>query len=163
MNWLDMMQAIKECKKVRHKDWPEGKYLFLRSDGLLCVGYDHHVTGSFSNSVPFKYSEVINLLADDWLIYERPLLNNKEKKYLEDVLRPFRDRVISIIKVHHKEEEYECISIVLSKHPTHRDISMNELLFLPWFEEGTLYERMKINEPYRLKELGLFENKDFDF
>lgn len=165
MRWLDMMSAVSKHEKVRHKDWPEGKYLFLRDDGLLCVGYEDIENRSICNAVPFTYSNVINLLANDWLIYESPMLKNREKKYLEAVLTPFKDRVISIRKVHHTADDFEYIEIVLSNNPTSTcyDHDDTESLYLPWFEEGTRYERMRIDWPYSLKELQLFENKDFDF
>lgn len=75
------------------------------------------------------------------------ILNRKEKKYLKNVLKPFKDRFIIIRKVNHDEIEF--ISIILKKGKSF------EYAYLPSFEKNTLFKNMELNKQYTLKELGL--------
>lgn len=77
---------------------------------------------------------------------EPEILDNTEKRYLKDVIRPFRDRVNNIRKVKsytNKKSEYIIISIG------------NENITLPYFEENAMYKGMRLNKEYTLEELGL--------
>lgn len=80
-------------------------------------------------------------------IYKRkePILDDKEKEYLGNVIRPFRNEVIYIVKkiYNHREKEYIAINL------------KNDNIFLPNFKENTMYKNMKINKEYTLEELGL--------
>ena len=75
------------------------------------------------------------------------ILNRKEKKYLKNVLKPFKDRFIIIRKVN--RDEIEFISIILKKGKSF------EYAYLPSFEKNTLFKNMELNKLYTLKELGL--------
>lgn len=78
----------------------------------------------------------------------KPILDQKEKKYLEAVIRPFRDRAkyIVMLMVVGCDNEF-CIYIQLS------DSCVN----LPSFKSGTMYKGMELNKEYTLDELGLFK------
>ena len=75
------------------------------------------------------------------------ILDKEEKKYLENVIRPFRYRVIYISKISTSTSEYIRIGI------------NNDECMLPYFKAGTMYKGMKPDKEYTLKELGLFERK----
>lgn len=75
------------------------------------------------------------------------ILNRKEKKYLKNVLKPFKDRFIIIRKVN--RDEIEFISIILKKGKSF------EYAYLSSFEKNTLFKNMELNKQYTLKELGL--------
>ena len=77
---------------------------------------------------------------------EEPILDEAERKYLSNVIRPFRDRVKNIIKhnSYYKNEEY---IVIYSGH----DISIS----FPNFKKGTMYKGMELNKEYKLEELGL--------
>lgn len=83
----------------------------------------------------------------EWLKqeYKPQILDKAEKKYLGNIIRPFRDKVNYITK---KIDGNKCeyITIVLHK-------CMG--IFLPSFEGGTMYKGMELNKKYNLKELGL--------
>ncbi len=88
------------------------------------------------------------------LIWERkenrPILTDKEKKYLTEVIRPFRDRVKKIIKQDDfifKAKQY--IQIQCDDGYNEEEIS------LPYFKSDTMYLGMKTNKSYTLKELEL--------
>lgn len=81
-------------------------------------------------------------------VYERKeeILDKAEKRYLRDVIRPFRDKVKFIYKAKRCYDEnisYICINLE------------NDNVCLPDFEINTMYKNMKANKTYTLEELGL--------
>lgn len=74
---------------------------------------------------------------------EEPILDDKEKEYLSNVIKPFRNRVLYITKCNFIDNEY--IRIELKK----------EGFALPEFKEGTMYKDMECGKNYSLEELGL--------
>ena len=72
----------------------------------------------------------------------KPILDEKEKEYLSNVIKPFRDRVSSISK----DGPLGYITISLDG---------DDFAILPNFEEGTMCKGMKPNREYLLEELGL--------
>lgn len=89
-----------------------------------------------------------------WLDAEHidPILDDAEREYLSAVIRPFRDKVLSIKKSsgllyasHHFDEIY-----------VYYESFGHDLCFdLPPFEKGTMYKGMKPNQKYTPEELGL--------
>lgn len=82
-------------------------------------------------------------------IYEAPkqILDKEEKEYLENVIRPFRDRVKFIMLTSLGYDWQTYIKIDLDE----------EDIELPYFTLDTMYKGMELNKEYTLKELGLFE------
>lgn len=83
------------------------------------------------------------------------ILDRKEKEYLRNVIKPFRDRVKSIDKQNYTNG-YDYISISVS-YPINDcfDCFSTDSLFLPVFKSGTMYNNMKVGKKYTLEELGL--------
>lgn len=80
-------------------------------------------------------------------IYEvKEILAEKEKEYLSNVIRPFRDRVEYIVKCEYFDVKRNWININLTK---------NEDISLPFFYKNTMYKGMEIDKEYTLEELGL--------
>lgn len=77
--------------------------------------------------------------------HKEEILDEAEKRYLRSVIKPFRDRVTFISKLHTREDK-EFISINLKN---------GDYIDLPLFKENTMYKKMIINKDYTLKELGL--------
>ena len=74
------------------------------------------------------------------------ILDDVEKRYLSAVIRPFRKRVDSIIK----------ISDPLGSAKEYIFIKLDEDSFsLPYFKIGTMYQGMELEKVYTLEELGL--------
>ena len=136
---MKLFEALDRYNKVRHNNWKNGRYLTRN-----------------------KWGNVVNERGEDWLVnfnivddndweeYKEPILNEKEKEYLSAVIKPFRDRVVYILKV----EAGECnwlISIKIKRY----DEDSNEYIDLPYFRENTMYKNMLINREYTLEELGL--------
>ena len=79
----------------------------------------------------------------------KQILNEKEKEYLSNVIKPFRDRVNYIVKTENSLGEYITIYSRLYTGWRH------DVTLLPEFEKGTMYKGMEINKRYNLEELGL--------
>ena len=103
----------------------------------------------------YKDNEVHKLTGKDFLELLKyhneqikpSILDDKEKEYLRNVIRPFRDKIKHIVK---RETLFtncsnEYIVIALQEGP----------IIFPNFKEGTMYKGMKVNKTYTLKELGL--------
>lgn len=80
----------------------------------------------------------------------KQILEEKEKEYLSAVIKPFRDRIISIRKYKYSQDEYIGIYV---KYYAETDES--EMITLPLFKEGTIYKGIELKKYYTLEELGL--------
>lgn len=83
-------------------------------------------------------------------IYEvpKPILTEKEKEYLENVIRPFRNRFRYVEKQNNGDDEFrEFIRICLE----------DDYICFPEFRKGTMYKGMELYKEYTLEELGLFK------
>lgn len=78
-------------------------------------------------------------------VFERKeeILDEVEKKYLGNVVRPFREEVCSIKKM--KSAEQYRIKIV----------TRNGNIILPHFQKNEMYVNMQEEKDYKLEELGL--------
>lgn len=123
-----------------------------------CKTYDLHCTGCpFRASecgfvgLRFPWYESKEMFSDKFLNQEinitvPDILDDAEKRYLSAVIRPFRKRVDSIIK----------ISDPLSYDKEYIFIKLDEDSFsLPYFKIGTMYQGMELEKVYTLEELGL--------
>lgn len=106
----------------------------LKSDGLYVKRYNS------------KYYVVLNNLLNGIYEIERPILTEKEKEYLEGVLRPFKDRVEYIEKNQNKYGQWIFVDL------------KEDQLYLPYFEKDTMYKDMELDKEYTLEELGLFQD-----
>ena len=82
------------------------------------------------------------------------ILDEKEKEYLGNVIKPFRDRVISVVKnvaCTATNAAYICIFVRPNVHMVFGD----DTLRLPLFAKNTMYKNMQFDVEYTLEELGL--------
>lgn len=81
-----------------------------------------------------------------WLLEEEkePVLDEVERKYLSDVIKPFGHRVSYIVKRMNGSGYY--IAIILNNF---------DVMNLPYFTRNTMYKGMAVDRQYKLKELGL--------
>lgn len=82
----------------------------------------------------------------EWMTqeYKQKLLDKVEKKYLSEVIRPFRKEVIAIEKLEtYTGEEY---ILILFK---------DDCMHFPSFKKGRMYKGMKLEKRYTPEELGL--------
>lgn len=79
-------------------------------------------------------------------VYEnKEILDDIEKEYLRNIIKPFRDKVVCIMKV--DDVNGECITIIMESEYDSFD--------LPCFKKGTMYKGMKPEKEYGLEELGI--------
>lgn len=111
-------------------------------------------TGMINNKKNITTVRLFQLLTGE-LEIEKPILSDSEKDYLENVLRPFKNRIMYVKKV--ASLGYECI-----RYRVHLPIKKyGDMTYeLPYFDKGTMYKGMKTEEQYSLEELGLFEGDD---
>lgn len=82
------------------------------------------------------------------------ILDEKEKEYLGNVIKPFRDRIISVVKnvaCTATNAAYICIFVRPNVHMVLGD----DTLRLPLFAKNTMYKNMQFDVEYTLEELGL--------
>ena len=81
-------------------------------------------------------------------VFERKeeILDETEKKYLTEVIRPFRKRIQFIQKKKEIKEINPYIRIVCED---------NDKLVFPYITDNSMYKGMETNKKYTLKELGL--------
>ena len=75
----------------------------------------------------------------------KPILDNIEKNYLSNIIKPFRDRIDYIAKINLSHRR-EYILIKMKNY---------ELISLPFFAAGTMYKGMENDKDYTIKDLGL--------
>lgn len=86
----------------------------------------------------------------DWMSqpYKEPILEEDERNYLSNVIRPFKENVCTVYKrkfYSYSGLTYEYIVVKLR----------NDKWGFPKFVEGTMYKGMEVNKEYSLEELGL--------
>lgn len=80
-------------------------------------------------------------------IYEyKEILDDEEREYLGDFIRPFKNKITYIEKLatNDKEKEWLCIGL-----------KREQGVILPYFKANAMYKGMKLNKEYTLEELGL--------
>lgn len=94
--------------------------------------------------VEYNDSTGINWFTVHDLELVKEILDKKEKEYLGNVIKPFRNRVIYIEKGKWQDREY--INIYIKNEDT---------MIIPSFYKGTRYKGMESNKKYTLQELRL--------
>ena len=83
---------------------------------------------------------------EEHLIKYKPILDKTEKRYLKDVIRPFRNKICYIVKRYDDKVNKEYLEIKFD----------NEFsLELPYFDKRTMYKNMALCIPYSLEDLDL--------
>ena len=77
------------------------------------------------------------------------ILDKEEKEYLSAVIKPFRDKIVSIKKLAFYEKKRKYIRI------EYIDNSDKSSLCFPDLPNDEMYKGMEDNRPYKLEELGL--------
>lgn len=83
-----------------------------------------------------------------------PVLDNVEKRYLKNVIRPFKDRVkfICVFRTPDFEERKEVALLIKTGEI---NTYSQRTIILPNFKVGTMYKGMKLDREYTLEELGI--------
>ena len=83
------------------------------------------------------------------IIKHKPILTDMEKEYLSNIIKPFRDSVVTIAKCNCYGDCAYFIQIKVIQN------NRSEYINLPYFEKGRMYRGMKTNKEYTLEKLDL--------
>lgn len=109
------------------------------------IAYKERYKENLSHKYVDNYS-INEVWEFDKLVWKREILDEVEKKYLSDVIRPFRNKIIWIKKdALHDNSDEEWIKIKMNK----------ERMLFPSFKKGKMYKGMEIYKEYSLEDLGL--------
>lgn len=83
-----------------------------------------------------------------WLLeeYKEQVLDDAEKEYLSDVIKPFRKMIAYIAKSQDFDDGKQCIRIMLQN---------GDGMYFPYLDDDAMYKGMEVNKKYSLEELGL--------
>ena len=146
MNVFEAAKELMAGKKIKKAKWDRAGYIEWDED-----------THKFYFKIlpPNGYKgewdwDIEDLVYEDYEFYEepKPVLDAEEKKYLEGVLRPFKDRIMHIEKCGYYSSKVEYITVYF--------VDTVRMTF-PHFDAGEMYQGMKLDKKYSLKELELFE------
>lgn len=135
-----------------------GRITRIDKDGFALVdfpkmcdwsGEEHELVSinktKFFKKLPNDFTGTLEV--ENGFIVEKEILDDAEKEYLKNVIKPFKNRISDIVKRKYDiEESYIVIHI-----------NNGSSFYFPKFKKGTMYEGMKVDKEYTLKELGLDE------
>lgn len=162
MNIIEAMQALKEGKKITVdcEYFPKGNYIYYDEKYLK----EHNSLPYGKKTDDLRYSGWSIFLSDYstfeddiYHIYEKPILDDVEKKYLENIIAPFKDKVVYITKkrgITQNGQGYEKIEIAVDGNYYE---CLYESITFPYFKKGAMYRGMELNKEYKIDELGLFK------
>lgn len=95
------------------------------------------------------YLTLTKIMNGKEMIIKKPILDEAEREYLSNIIKPFRDRVVSIVKY----DDYDRCECIVIKY---RNINgYTGRMYFPAFEKDTMYKGMKANKKYTLEDMGL--------
>ena len=129
---------------LEHKDFNEigNVYTAYYPEGMFEIV--KRKNGKFFKSLPNDFTGTLEV--ENGFIVEKEILDDAEKEYLKNVIKPFKNKVKYIGKYGDSRGEY--INIKITSDST---------MSFPYFDKNTMYEGMETDKKYTLKELGLDE------
>ena len=122
-----------------------------------CVLTENRFINNCGQPLMHVIHDTLFMLLTGKLEIEKPILSDSEKNYLENVLKPFKDRVVYVEKIKPGDPNYEYIGFKIIYEDNR---CPNNWCYLPYFDKGTMYKGMELDEQYSLEELGLFRGDD---
>ena len=110
-----------------------------------------HIGKRLGCQIKVKSGEYVTDAILEWMAqpYKEPILDDKEREYLSEVIKPYKNKVIGIAKIKDIYDEKSYIRILIN------GIDEKEVITLPWFKENAMYKGMKASKKYTVEELGL--------
>lgn len=139
--WADSKELPKEFNYFGDVYELNTQYIRDKNVHLDNLYYNEHYCRNF-NFTGYSDREVTVIIEED-------ILDEKEKEYLSNVIKPFRKRIkyISVDKCVN-----DCVIRITLQHYSR---NYDDSILLPDFKKGSMYKRMEIDKQYTLKELGL--------
>lgn len=149
-------KKLRDITTSEFEDWAKKR---CGADSSFCANCTFKFVHCLANSVTVWINHK-DMYSDKFLNQEieieaKDVLDEIEKKYLKSIIRPFKDRVVSIEKRKNINSEgtFYYIGIIVKHIAIDR---FSEAIYLPYFKpESKMYEGMELNKEYTLKELGL--------
>jgi hypothetical protein len=112
-----------------------------KDPGMIFYSIKDDIDPEIQRTSDFFTATILDWMAQE---YKPEILDKVEKKYLREVIRPFRKEVTGIGKVEAPAGK-ECILIILKDEGMH----------FPCFKKGTMYKGLELEKRYTPEELGL--------
>lgn len=142
----EAIKVMKEGKKVRREDWKPNSYIWLDEENML---------KDDNNKLTSFVFDCDSMLNDTWEIFEEPVLDKQEKKYLKNFLKPYTKRYGKIL-VTKRQVENDYYYLMIEFYALKNDDYYIHSIDLPIFDKGEhMYDGMESNKFYTLEELGL--------
>ncbi len=128
----------------------------IKADFDACNWRDMENREWYSSNI-LKTREIDKILFPNYTKYipPKPILDDKEKEYLSNVIRPFRKRISKIEKVKNPLYKSEWIRFSLIC-----DSIIDESFSLPSFKADTMYKGMELDKEYSLEDLRLIVDEN---
>lgn len=123
----------------------EGDIVTFKNGSSIAVGRDNYLDLEKLEEYIVKIERPVKYET----IYEKEILDDIEKEYLKNIIKPFRKRIISIVKL------YNCNGNFIRINLRNMENDFLENIDFPYFRKDTIYNGMKLRKEYSLKELGL--------
>lgn len=124
-------ERLKRILKERYKE-----------PGMIFYSIQDDIDPEIQRTSDFFTATILDWMAQE---YKPEILDKVEKKYLREVIRPFRKEVTGIVKQKDMIYCQDFITILVGE-----DYSS-----LPRFERDTMYKGMEYDKTYNPEELGL--------
>lgn len=131
---------LEKYKKELGKIFYEGCFNPAAMFAKIKTNLDSNIRSSYGQTYA---DDILEWMAQP---YRESILDEAERKYLSDVIRPFRNKIGTISKFQTWDESSQYIYISMKD---------NHIAALPVFPKGTMYKGMECGKRYSLKELGL--------
>lgn len=146
----DIIQAYNEITKFYFDKGEDFNMYTSTKKSMFEVVKDRDVVLGSGNGDSQRYFKTVKDFVDFLsLPVEEEKLDNVEKRYIKDFIRPFRDDITYIKKVSTLYTLKEQIRIIYYKNGITGEI------LLPPFPKNSMYKGMKLNKEYTLEELGI--------
>lgn len=122
--------------------------------GVLSNPYHFSKIGLVDKLGRYCNAHLTNLLNGEIEI-QKPILTQREKEYLEGVLKPFKSSDIFVVKRNNYYFKNGDGYLYIELNP--KDFENRDKIELPFFKKDSMYRGMQLNKIYTSSELGLFE------
>ena len=153
-------KKLRDITKEEFRTWASN---YCKIYGLCCTGCPFKAVQCLGDRNELPWYDNKEMFSDKFLNQEidievPDILDDAEKRYLSDIIKPFRKKVVGICK-NSESNGNQCIiinTIICSLH----DRIINapeyiEYMKLPSFEKDKMYKGMVEDRWYTLEELGL--------
>ena len=131
--------------KLKGMIFMEGDIVTFKNGSSMAVGRDNYLDLERLEEYIVKIERPVKYET----IYEKEILDDVEKEYLKNIIKPFRKRIISIVKL------YNCNGNFIRINLRNMENDFLEKIIFPYFRKDTMYNGMKLRKEYTLEELGL--------